>query len=145
GWQHEPGAEVGTPELFVPIVDVYRARWEERGRPWSDARVGACSHIHIGPDDAQARTRWEPHYRQYWSFVGGLLGEGARWPTFDFDELLVGPGICGGADEVLDRIAHWGGALGLDRHLFMFDLGGLPPAQVTDAIERFGAEVLPHL
>lgn len=135
----------GKPETFAPIVDIYRARWQEQGRDWATARVGACSHIHVGPDDTAARARWEPHYRRYWQFVGGLLGESGRWPPFDFDELLAGPGICGGPEEVLDRIAVWSGALGLDRHLFMFDLGGLAPAAVEEAIERFGTEVVPHL
>jgi len=135
----------GKPEMFVPIVDIYRERWESNGRDWSDARVGACSHAHVGPTSGEARTRWAPFYRNYWEFVGDLIGTGGRWPQFDLDELLAGPGICGSSEEVVDKIETWRELFGLDRHLFMFDLGGIDDALLNDSLERFGSDVVPHL
>ncbi len=135
----------GSAELFAPIVDIYRSRWEANGRTWADARVGACSHTHVGPTTEAARARWEPYYRNYWAFVGTLIGASGRWPAFDYPSLLAGPAICGGPDEVVDRIGRWGDILGLDRHLFMFDLGGMPHPEVEGVIERFAADVLPQL
>ncbi|MEM9564610.1 MAG: LLM class flavin-dependent oxidoreductase [Actinomycetota bacterium] len=135
----------GSAELFAPIVDIYRSRWEANGRDWADARVGACSHTNVGPTTEAARAAWEPYYRNYWAFVGSLLDGSGRWPTFDYPSLLAGPAICGGPGEVVDRIGRWGEILGLDRHLFMFDLGGMPHAEVEATIERFAADVLPQL
>ncbi len=135
----------GRAELFAPVVDIYRARWEANGRDWSEARVGACSHTHVGPTNDRALADWEPYYRTYWSFVGTLLEGSGMWPEFDYEALLAGPAICGGPDEVVDRIGRWQDLLGLDRHLFMFDLGGIEPGPLTETIERFAAEVMPEL
>ncbi len=135
----------GRPEMFAPIVDIYRARWEHNGRNWQDARVGACSHIHVGADTAEARAAWSPFYRNYWEFVGQLLGDGSMWPPFDLETLLAGPGICGSPQQVLDKIETWRELLGLDRHLFMFDLGGIDQSTLMSSIELFGSEVAPHL
>ncbi|MEM8923413.1 MAG: LLM class flavin-dependent oxidoreductase [Actinomycetota bacterium] len=135
----------GTPELFAPVVAIYRERWEERGRDWSDAMVGACSHTHVGPTSEAARRVWAPFYRNYWTFVGGLIGASGRWPSFEEAEPMDGPAICGSAEEVVDRIGTWGEVLGLDRHLFMFDLGGIDLPLLNETMERFGAEVMPRL
>ena len=129
--------------MFVPIVDMYRARWEAIGRDWADARVGACSHIYVGPTSQQARTTWEPFYRNYWDFVGEMLGGAGMWPQFDLDELLDGPGICGSPEEVVDKVESWKEIFGLDRHLFMFDLGGIDVATLTSSLELFASDVVP--
>lgn len=135
----------GRPEMFVTVAEMFREKWEANGRDWADAQIGACSHIHVGPTTQQARATWEPYYRSYWEFVGGLLGEGSMWPAFDFDELLAGPGICGSPAEVLDRVGTWKDLLGLNRHLFMFDLGGIEQELLTETIDLFGSEVVPSL
>jgi len=135
----------GKPETFSPIVDIYRERWESTGRDWADARVGACSHTHVAPTGAEAKSGWEPYYRNYWDFVGSLLSGTGMWPAFDFEELLSGPAICGSPGEVVDRIGRWDELLGLDRHLFMFDLGGIDERSLRSTIELFGSEVAPQL
>lgn len=135
----------GKPELYAPVVQLYRERWEANGRDWADARVGTCSHIHVAPTSQGARSRWEPYYRQYWEFVGTLLAGNSAWPAFDFDELLAGPAMCGSPASVLERISEWRDLLGIDRHLFMFDLGGIDEVPLRASMELFGTEVLPHL
>lgn len=135
----------GTPELFVPIVDAYRARWAAIGGNPDDARVGACSHINVGRDTARTRANWMPFYQNYWDFVGGLLGDTGKWPQFDLSELLAGPGICGSPDYVVDKIETWRELFGLNRHLFMFDLGGIDTPELMRSIELFGTDVIPQL
>jgi alkanesulfonate monooxygenase SsuD/methylene tetrahydromethanopterin reductase-like flavin-dependent oxidoreductase (luciferase family) len=135
----------GKPEMFAPIVDIYRARWESTGRKWADARVGACSHTHVAATSEQAKTGWEPYYRNYWGFVGTLLEGSGKWPAFDYDDLMQGPAICGSPAEVIDRVGRWHELLGLDRHLFMFDLGGMDPGDVAATIELFASDVISQL
>lgn len=135
----------GKPEIFVPVVDIYREHWEAAGRDWSDARVGACSHIHVGATSQAARRGWEPYYRRYWAFVGGLIGDNGMWPDFDLDELLAGPGICGSPAEVADRLESWRSIFDLDRHLLMFDLGGMDHPRLQQTLELFATEVMPSL
>ena len=64
---------------------------------------------------------------------------------FDYDALLAGPAICGEPAEVRDRIGRMRDVLGLDLHLSMMDLGGLPATELFDALDLFGAEVLPAI
>ncbi|MEM7001219.1 MAG: LLM class flavin-dependent oxidoreductase [Pseudomonadota bacterium] len=135
----------GRPEMFVPIAEAYRQRCAELGRAEDSVRVGACCHTHIGASTEAARQNWAPYYQNYWDFVGGLLGDGMQWPPFNLDELLAGPGMCGSADFLLEKIAAWDELFNLDRQLFMFDLGGMDPTEVLEVVERFGAEVVPHI
>lgn len=134
----------GKPEMFVGIADAYRERWEANGRSPADARVGACSHTHVAATQAAA-AEWEPYYRNYWDFVGGLLGGRGRWPAFDFDDLTCGPAIVGSPAQVVDRIGQWHEILNMDRHLFMFDLGGISQPALQTTLELFGEQVGPHI
>ena len=134
----------GKPEMFTGVVEIYRSRWEQLGREPSGARVGACAHTHVAASAREALD-WEPMYRHYWEFVGGLLGDQDVWPAFDFDELRAGPGIVGSPDQVVDRIGRWREILGLDRQLFMFDLGGIDEVSLTGSLELFGTAVAPQL
>ena len=135
----------GRPEIFRGTVAAYRQRWEELGKDWADARVGAISHTHVAKTTQEARKRFEPFYHHYWDFVGGLLDGLGNWPTFDYDMLLSGPAICGSPEEVVHRVGEWQELLGLDRHLFMFDLGGMDTPTLNTSIELFGTEVLSHV
>jgi alkanesulfonate monooxygenase SsuD/methylene tetrahydromethanopterin reductase-like flavin-dependent oxidoreductase (luciferase family) len=135
----------GKPELYAPVVEIYRARWAAIGRDPAGLRVGTCSHVHVAATDQAARARWEPFYRQYWAFTGTLLGGNDAWPPFDYDTLLAGPAICGSPAAVVERIGQWRELLGIDRHLFMFDLGGIDEPMLRSTIELFGTEVLPQL
>ncbi len=138
-----------SPEAFVPVVEHYRACWAAAGHP-GPAVVGACCHAHVAPTTAVARDRFGVWYRHYWDFVQDLVAEftpGA--PRLPFDEIALmdgaGPSICGSPAEVVERIGRWNELLGLDRHLFMFDLGGIGDAELFATLDLFGAEVIPQL
>lgn len=137
----------GPPKSFVPIVEAYRAAWEEAGHP-GRGRVGAIAHCHIAPTTQQARAAFRPHYEQYWTFIQTLIEEySPHLPpvVFDFDELLAGPAVCGSPAEALERIAGDRELLDLDRFTFLFDIGGTPEPLLCETLQRFGTEVLPHL
>ena len=135
----------GTPELFAPLTKIYRERWAENGRDPAAAMVGACSHCHVTTGSGR---EWKPFYSTYWDFVGTLLADSSladgRWPSFDFDRLTSSTAICGTPDEVTNRIGEIGELLGLDRHLVMFDLGGMASDEALSVIELFGSSVMPH-
>jgi hypothetical protein len=61
----------------------------------------------------------------------------------EFEVLLQGPSVCGSGAEVADRIAAMRSELGLDLHIAMFDHGGIPDAELADALERFASDVIP--
>ena len=153
-------AELGMPLMlpsvlapaldFAPMVARYRKRFAAAGHDPSAARVGCCHHVHVREDSQQARESWRPYYANYLGFVDRvwsrreLIHAKAR-VELDHDRLLANVAICGSPAEVVDRIAAAQQALGLDVHLSMLDLGGLPPQEVARAMELFASDVAPHL
>ncbi len=139
---------LAAPETFAPLVDRYRERYAAAGHDPAGMRVGACSHVHVGKDSAQARRRWEPYHMGYLGWVVELT----RWAGTEFpggmpsyEDLLAGPSICGGPDEVAERLGQLHERLGLDIHLAMFDHGGIPDAELEETLELFATRVLPQL
>lgn len=135
---------------FAPLVERYRQRFAAAGHDPAGARVGCCHHVHVAPDSQSARERWRPYYLNYLGFVDRVwsrreLIHARAKVELDYERLLAGVAICGSPAEVVDRIGVAREALGLDVHLAMFDLGGLPPAEVARAMDLYAADVAPHL
>src|SRR5262245_7722474 len=59
----------GTPEMFVPMVELYEERWDHFGHDPAARRIGCVSHAHVRRDSTEAHTRWEPRYRAYIEWV----------------------------------------------------------------------------
>ena len=141
---------LAPPADFLPLVQRYRARWEAAGWARADARVGCCNHVHVAATSQEAREGWRPYYLNYLGFVDRiwtrreLIHARAR-VEMDYERLLAGVAVCGSPAEVVDRLAATRETLGLDLHLSMFDLGGLPPARVAKTLELFATQVLPQL
>jgi len=90
-----------------------------------------------------ARRVFRPRLETYVRFAQGLR-DGVGRPL-DFDSLLEGPAICGSPAEVIDRIGMVNEMMGLDSHVLMMDLGGVPLDELADALDLMGREVLPAL
>jgi alkanesulfonate monooxygenase SsuD/methylene tetrahydromethanopterin reductase-like flavin-dependent oxidoreductase (luciferase family) len=140
----------GTPEAFVPIVELYEQRWTEHGHPPHERRIGCVSHAHVARDSALARKRWEPRYRAYIEWVNDLVtrsseGRSGGLGGFDFAKLCRHTALCGSPAEVLDRMGTMREVLHLDTHVLMFDMGGLPDSELFEVIELTGAELIPTL
>ena len=58
---------------------------------------------------------------------------------------MEGAAVCGDPTEVADRLNALQKMLGLDAHLVLIDVGGLPPDEVQAAIRLFGEKVIPRL
>jgi alkanesulfonate monooxygenase SsuD/methylene tetrahydromethanopterin reductase-like flavin-dependent oxidoreductase (luciferase family) len=136
--------ELGMP-LMLPSTlrdpDVYRevvARY--RTLVTGPGRVALPSHVYVSAQ--HARDQWRPHLTAYASFANRWRGDGQ---PLDIDRLMDGAAVCGEPAEVADRLNALQRLLGLDAHLVLIDVGGLPQAQVLTAIRLFGAEVLPQL
>ena len=148
---------LAPPAAFAPYVARYRERFVANGAGRDRPRVGACSHVHVAADSQRARERWRPYHMQYIRWVtselipwgGANLSAREERPAGvppaapQFEALLQGPSVCGSAAEVADRIAEMREQLGLDLHIAMFDHGGIPDAELADAMERFAADVIP--
>jgi alkanesulfonate monooxygenase SsuD/methylene tetrahydromethanopterin reductase-like flavin-dependent oxidoreductase (luciferase family) len=135
------------PAAFAPIAQRYREQWQLAGHE-SEPVVGACCHVHVAPESQLARSRFQVWFRNYWEWVQQLVNsytpDAASFP-FDYQTLINGPAIVGSPAEVVDRIGTTIELLGLDRMIFMFDLGGIPDDVLFPTLELFGAEVMPAL
>ena len=135
------------PAAFAPLAERYRDQWREHGHA-SEPVVGACFHTHVAPTSQGARDGFRVWYENYWDWVQGLVQSytpHAKAVDFDYLGLTDGPAIVGSPVEVVDRIGAARELLGLDRMIFMFDLGGIPDAELFPTIELFGAEVVPRV
>jgi alkanesulfonate monooxygenase SsuD/methylene tetrahydromethanopterin reductase-like flavin-dependent oxidoreductase (luciferase family) len=140
----------GTPEQFVPMVQLYEQRWDELGHDPEARRIGCVSHAHVRHDSAEARSRWEPRYRAYIEWVNELQSRSSEGRNpglggFDFERLCRHTALCGTPAEVLERMAAIQDLLHLDTHVVMLDMGGMPDEELFPTIDLFGAEIIPEL
>ena len=151
GWKLMLPSSFGRPAFFAAIVERYLEQWAAHGHAHAP-EVGAAWHLFVARDSQVARARWEPRYRAYHEWMQQLLGKvnpavpahNAR--TFDFDWLTTeGPAIVGSPAEVTQRIADLSAMLHISTHLLYMDMGGMAPAELYDAVDLFGAAVIPAL
>jgi alkanesulfonate monooxygenase SsuD/methylene tetrahydromethanopterin reductase-like flavin-dependent oxidoreductase (luciferase family) len=141
----------GTWQHFRPVVDRYIEQWEANGHDPAARRIGACSHCFIGHDHQRTRDRWAPRYLHYLQSVVDWQQASARraglqpssFPLHDFDTMAATIAIAGSPDHVLERMAEARDLLYLDTHILMFDMGGTPHLEVTEAIQLFGETIVP--
>ena len=130
------------PQDYLPVIERYRDRMRAapHGRP---PVISFPSYCHVAPTSQDARRRWRPFLHQYVQFAADFRGSFGR--PLDYDGLLTGPAICGSPAEVVERNTEVNELLGLDSHLLMLDLGGLPASLLFEVIDLLGADVLPSL
>lgn len=121
-----------SPETYLEVVTRYRTT--------NPGRVALPSHVFVSRDNA--RERWRPYLSAYAEFADPWRGDGHG---LDVDRLMEGAAVCGDPAEVADRLNGLQKLLGLDAHLVLIDVGGLPPDEVQAAIRLFGEEVIPQL
>ncbi len=130
------------PIDYVEIIDFYRDRHQAAGHD-HPPRIGFPSYLHVAATSQEARKRWRPHLEHYRDFALTLRSSFGR--DTDFDSLLQGPAICGSPAEVIERVNEIDELLGLERHLFLLDAGGVPQDVLDDEIELLATQVLPAL
>ena len=151
GWKLMLPSAFGSPDFFVPVVDYYLEKWTEYGNT-HEPEIGAGWHVFLAGDSQSARAAWEPRYRAYHEWMQGLLAVvNPTIPThnqrpFNFEWLTSsGPAIVGSPDEVVERVSELSEKLKVTTHLFYMDMGGMPQAELYDAIDLAGQKVIPQL
>lgn len=130
------------PVDYRPIVDRYRQRAAAAGHGQA-TEVGFPSYVHVAKTSQEARRRWRPYLENYRDFALRLRSGFGR--PIDFESLTRGPAACGSPAEVAERLAAINSELGLDRHMLLLDVGGLPPELLRESMELLAQQVLPLL
>lgn len=129
------------PEDYLPIVERYRERLHAQF-PDSTPRLGMPSYCWVAETSQRARQQFQPRLEHYVERFKRLRQGFGR--PMDFEGLLSGPAICGSPAEVVDRLGRVHELLGLDNHILLMDLGGVPLSELQHALSLMGRDVLPH-
>lgn len=143
----------GTWEMFAPAVAHYREAWERYGHDPRDIRVGAISHFCVARTSQEAHSRFEPRYQLYFDELMNWRAESAHragtplleLPREPYQTMVSTIAICGSPAEVLDRFSEARELLGLDTHVIMTDMGGMPDDDIKRTLDVFASDVLPTL
>ena len=134
----------GSPERFLPLVDLYHRALEKSGQPLQPVGVHSPGHI-AATDDAARQELW-PHYSVMMNRIGAERG----WQPMERRqfEQAAGPDgalFVGSPDTVATKIARVVKALGLSRFDMKYSHGTLPHETLLASIELYGTRVAPRV
>ena len=134
----------GSPERFVPLIDLYRESGRRAGHDNSALAVSINSHGFLADTTQEAVETVFPAYVD----VMGRIGRERGWPPpsrqqFDAERSPHGAMLLGTAQEVIDKILFEHSLFRMDRFLIQFTVGTLPHDKVMRAIELYGTRVAP--
>ena len=133
----------GTPERFVPYVELHREAAAKAGH-FPLPKISINSHGWIAPDSQQAANEVYPSYSE----VMGRIGRERGWPPpsrahFDEERGPHGAILVGSPQQVIDKILFEHELFAMDRFLLQLTVGTMPHDKVMRAIELFGTQVAP--
>jgi len=136
----------GTPERFVPLVDLYRDAARRAGHDAATLPVSINSHGFLAETSEQAAEDAFPPYVD----VMGRIGRERGWPPptrrqFDAERSPRGAMLVGSPQEVIDKILYEHELFGNQRFLIQLSVGTMPHAKMMRAIELLGTEVAPAI
>ncbi|MEO5950620.1 MAG: LLM class flavin-dependent oxidoreductase [Candidatus Saccharimonadales bacterium] len=133
----------GSPERFVPYVELYRQAAKEMGT--SSNEVGIHSPGFIADTDKEARDIAWPAHKVNFDRIGRTRG----WPPverkhFD-DEIEHGSLYIGSPETVAKKIAKTIKTLGVTRFDLVYGGGPMPASARLHMIELYGTKVIPRV
>jgi probable LLM family oxidoreductase len=134
----------GSPERFVPFVELYRETAAKAGHDLAKLPVSINSHGFLADDARQAADLAFPPYLD----VMGRIGRERGWPPptrrqFDAEISPHGALFIGDAQQVIDKILWEHELFGHQRCLIQFSVGTMPHDKMLRAIEILGTKVAP--
>ena len=134
----------GTPERFVPLVELYRDAARRAGHDPATLPVSINSHGFLAETSQQAAEDAFPPYVD----VMGRIGRERGWPPptrlqFDAERSPRGAMLVGSRQEVIDKILFEHQLFDNQRFLVQLSVGTMPHAKMMRAIELLGGEVAP--
>ncbi|QJW90869.1 LLM class flavin-dependent oxidoreductase [Spirosoma taeanense] len=134
----------GTPDRFVPLVNLYRQSARQAGHDISQLPLAINSHFYVADTSQQAANEFFPSYQVLMNRVGRERG----WPPLGREQFeylrQYGPLLVGSPQQIIDKILHFHELFQNTRYLAQV-LGGplTDHAKNLHAIELFGTKVAP--
>ena len=136
----------GTPEQFVPFVNLYRDTARKAGRDMDKLQLGINSHVYVADDSQQAGDEFYPTY----AAMMNKIGQDRGWSPFtkkqfDLSRSAKGALVVGSPAEVVDKILYEHELFGNTRFLAQMSVGYIPHQKVMRSMELFGTKVAPEV
>jgi probable LLM family oxidoreductase len=134
----------GSPEHFVPHVELYRQVARQAGHDPAKLPVSINSHAYIADTSQQARDEFYPAYATMMNRIGRERGwSGMTRQQFDALCSPRGALLVGSPQEVIDKILFEHETFDHQRFLAQVSVGPIAHARVQRAIELLGTAVAP--
>ena len=136
----------GTPEQFVPFVNLYRDTARKAGRDMDKLQLGINSHVYVADDSQQAGDEFYPTY----AAMMNKIGQDRGWSPltkkqFDLSRSAKGALVVGSPAEVVDKILYEHELFGNTRFLAQMSVGYIPHQKVMRSMELFATKVAPEV
>ena len=134
----------GSPEQFVPLVDLYHRaleHYEHETLPISMHSPG-----HVAASDELAREQMYPHQAAAFTKIGRERGWGP-YTRIQFEQSASPTGalFVGSPETVAQKIAWAVRTLGLSRFQLKYAVGTLPHEERLESIRLYGTQVVPRV
>ena len=136
----------GTPDRFVPFVNLYRETAKKLGRDIHSVPLGINSLGYIAEDSKTARDEYYPFYSTMMNKIGRERGWGPmNRDQFEYMGSPKGALLVGSPAEVTDKILYEHELFGHTRFLMQMGVGSIPHKNIMRSIELFGTQVAPSV
>ncbi|RXK83354.1 LLM class flavin-dependent oxidoreductase [Filimonas effusa] len=133
----------GTPEQFVPFVELYRKSARDAGHDIDKLQLAICPQFYVAEASQQAADEFYPSYEVLMNRVGKERGwSPLSRPQFEYLR-ESGPLVVGDVQQTVEKILYMHELFGNTRFLAQFVTGYIPHKQVLKCIELFGTQVAP--
>jgi probable LLM family oxidoreductase len=134
----------GSPERFVPFVQLYRETAKRVGRDPATLPVSINSHGFIADTAAEAADEAFPPFAE----MMGRIGRERGWPPpsrrqFEAEISPAGALFVGDPQQVIDKILREHELFGHQRFLMQMSVGTMPHDRIMHSIELLGSVVAP--
>ncbi len=134
----------GQPQMFVPLINLYREAYQKTGHNPKNMSVSINSQGFVADDTEQVRDIYWPYYESVMNQIGKERG----WPNITKDSFAASasPGgslLLGDPKEVAEKIIAQHKIFAQDRFVIQVDIGTMPHDKVLKAIELLGKKVAP--
>lgn len=136
----------GTPDRFVPFVNLYRDTWKKEGRDLAQLQIGINSIGYISDTSQQAGDEFFPEYAKMMNKLGRERGWGPLdRESFEYMRSPKASLMVGSPEELVDKILYEYELFQHNRFLIQMSVGSMPHQKIMHAIELFGTKVAPEV
>lgn len=134
----------GTPDRFVPFVNLYRDTAKNTGHAMEHLPLGINSIAYIADSSQKAADEFFPSYAAMMNRIGRERGwSPITREQFDHMRSAKGSLIVGSPEEVIDKILYEYELFQHNRFLAQMSVGNMPHQKIMRSIELFGTQVAP--